>query len=409
MTSRIMDTYARLPLQLVRGEGCFVFADDGRKYLDFVAGIAVNALGHAHPAVTDAIAEQSSRLVHTSNLYRTEPQEQLATRLCELLQWPDGKVFFANSGAEANECALKLVRKWSLLEFGPGRLKTIAALGSFHGRTFATLAATGQPQKWAPFMPLPEGFVHIAYDSKAAITAAASAADVSSILLEPVQGEAGVVVPSQDYLSYVSRLSDDNGLALILDEVQTGIGRTGNWFAFQENVPVHLERPFDLDRAPSHAVPGIVTLAKALGNGLPIGACVARGPWAETFRPGDHATTMGGGPVVCAAALAVLETIESEGLVDSARLVGDYLLSGLRQMAGRHGAIEQVRGKGLLLGIELTGDFSADIVVDCLKSGLLVNNVTPAVIRLSPPLIVGREECDTALAVLDQVFAGRHE
>jgi len=385
-----MDTYRRQPLRLIRGKGCFVFDDEGREYLDLVAGVAVNALGHAHPAVSEAIAVQASKLVHTSNLYRTEPQEELADRLCGLLEWPDGKVFFANSGAEANECALKLVRKWSLSEFGPTRIKTVAALGSFHGRTFATLAATGQPKKWAPFMPLPEGFVHVAYNDLPAISAAAIAEDVSSILLEPVQGEAGVVVPSQTYLGNAARLAKDNGLALILDEVQTGIGRTGNWFAFQQ----------------SDAIPGIITLAKALGNGLPIGACVARGPWATTFEPGDHATTMGGGPVVCAAALAVVETIEKEGLVDNARLMGEYLLSGLKNMAGRHEMIHQVRGKGLLLGIELAGDFAGNIVIDCLKSGLLVNDVTSSVVRLSPPLIVNREECDTALGILEQVLAG---
>jgi predicted acetylornithine/succinylornithine family transaminase len=385
--TRVMPTYRRLPVTFVRGEGVHLYDDRGKRYLDFMAGVAVNALGHAHPAVTEAVARQSSLLVHTSNLFYTEPMAQLADRLAKLLGWPDGRAFFANSGAEANECAIKLVRRWAGSRFGPDRYHTIAALGAFHGRTLETLAATGQPAKWKPFSPLPPGFTHVAYDDSAAIERAITGRE-SSVLLEPVQGEAGVVVPSDDYLPAVRQICSRHDLAFIADEVQTGLGRTGEWFGFQL----------------TGAIPDVITLAKALGNGLPIGACVARGELAEAFRPGDHATTVGGGPVVCAAALAVLETMEKDALIANSRAVGAYLKSKLERLALHHELVGSVRGRGLLLAMELKGDAAGTVVRAALDRGLLVNDVTPSAVRLCPPLTVDRAQCDEAVEILDVVL-----
>ncbi|MEX0789692.1 MAG: acetylornithine transaminase [Actinomycetota bacterium] len=390
--ARTMPTYKRLPVTLVRGEGMRLYDDSGRDYLDFVAGIAVNSLGHSHPAVVSAIAEQSSKLIHTSNLYYTGPMAELAGRLCDLVGWDDGRVFFANSGAEANECALKLVRRWAGDRYGPGRYGTIAAFGAFHGRTIQTLAATGQPAKWKPFLPLPAGFTHVEYDHPGALEDAVTGAE-SSILLEPIQGEAGVVVPSDDYLPFARTLCDEHNMALIFDEVQTGIGRTGEMFGFQH----------------SGAAPDVITLAKALGNGLPVGACIARGEFAEAFQAGDHATTMGGNPLVCAVALAVLDTIESEGLVANSRQMGAYLKEGLEKLANRHAGVTEVRGRGLLLALQLDTECASDAVLACLERGLLVNNVSPSALRLCPPLILTRADCDEAVGILDAVLAGIRE
>lgn len=383
----VMPTYRRLPVTFVRGEGARLFDDQGGEYLDFVAGIAVTALGHAHPAVTEAVAKQAARLVHTSNLYYTEPSGRLAEMLCSKLGWPDGKVFFANSGAEANECAIKLVRRWARENHGPQHFGLIAANGSFHGRTLATLAATGQPAKWEPFGPMPPGFTHVAYNDAGALEDALDGSH-SGVLLEPVQGEGGVVVPSGGYLGSVREICDAHGMAWVSDEVQTGLGRTGRWFGFEH----------------SGAVPDVVTLAKALGNGLPIGACVARGELAEAFQAGDHATTVGGGPVICAAALAVLQTIEEQDLVAHAAAVGAELKASLRELASRHDLIFGVRGEGLLLGLQLSDEVAADVVGKALAKGLLVNNVAPSVVRLCPPLIVERQQCETAVDILDEVF-----
>lgn len=380
---RLMDTYRRQPVKFVRGQGTRLYDEDGKEYLDFVAGVAVVALGHAHPKVTEAITRQAAELVHTSNLYATEPMIRLSEKLCEVLGWPDGKVFFANSGAEANECALKLVRKWS----APERFETIAAQGSFHGRTFETLAATGQPAKWKAFSPLPLGFVHVAYNDAPAIEAAITDKS-AAVFLEPVLGEGGVVVPADEYLDSVRKICDSHNLAFIDDEVQTGLGRCGSWFAFQE----------------SGAVPDVVTIAKALGNGLPIGACVSRGEFADVFSPGDHGSTMGGGPVVCAAALAVLSTIESDGLVLHAAETGEYLRRGLLTLSERNDLVTEVRGKGLLMGVQLVREVAADVVAAARERGLLVNDVLPAVLRLCPPLIVTQAECDRALEILDEVL-----
>jgi acetylornithine aminotransferase len=384
----VMPTYRRYPVTFARGKGFYLYDETGRPYLDFVAGVAVTALGHAHPAVTEAVARQAGRLVHTSNLYYTEPMAELAGRLAGLLGWPDGRVFFANSGAEANECALKLVRKAFRAE---ARFETVAAWGSFHGRTMQTLAATGQPAKWEAFRPLPPGFVHVPYDDAPAIGAAVSG-DSAAVLLEPVQGEGGVVVPGEGYLPEVRSICDDQGVALVLDEVQTGLGRTGEWFGFQAYG----------DRA----VPDVISLAKALGNGFPIGACVARGRYATAFGPGDHATTVGGGPVVCAAALAVLDTIERDGLVERARKVGDYLRQGLAGLVESHRLPVAVRGKGLLLALQLGADSARDIAMAALSQGLLINDVAPSVLRFCPPLTIGEAECDEALDILAKVLRG---
>ena len=386
--SRVMPTYRRKPVEFVRGQGMYLFDNEGKRFLDFVAGVAVTALGHAHPQISEAMSKQSAELVHTSNLYYTRPMAELAMRLTDLLGWSDGRVFFANSGAEANECAMKLVRRWAKERFGPDRYELIAALGSFHGRTFETLAATGQPAKWEPFSPLPPGFRHVPFDDAAALEAAVDDS-VSGVLLEPILGEGGVVVPKDDYLPTVRRICDDNGLALIMDEVQTGLGRTGRMFAFERQ----------------GAVPDVITLAKALGNGLPIGACAARGELAGAFSPGDHGTTMGGGPVVCSVALTVLDVIEKESLVENAAQVGSHLRAGLEELKRNHTVISEIRGLGLLLGIDLEQEVAAQVVSAAFEEGLLVNDVTPRVIRLCPPLIVSESECDAAVETLDRVFS----
>ncbi|MGH2704021.1 MAG: acetylornithine transaminase [Actinomycetota bacterium] len=384
----VMPTYRRYPVELVRGEGVWLEDAGGRRYLDFVAGVAVNALGHGHPAVSEAVARQIGLLVHTSNLYYTRPMAELAERLCALLGWEDGRVFFANSGAEANECAIKLVRRWSRDRFSPDRIETIAAYGSFHGRTLETLAATGQPAKWEPFEPLPPGFAHVPYDDAPALEAAVNER-TASVLLEPVLGEGGVVVPSPGYFPAVRAICDARRLAFVADEVQTGLGRTGEWFAFQ----------------PTGSVPDVVTLAKALGGGLPIGACVARGELAGAFHPGDHASTMGGGPVVCAAALAVLDVIENAGLVERARATGRRLRAGLEELAARHELCVGVRGAGLLLALGLNREVARDVVLRALERGLLVNDVTPSTLRLSPPLIVSDGDCQRAVEILDEALS----
>lgn len=383
----VMPTYRRYPVTFLRGKGLYLFDERGRPYLDFVAGIAVNALGHAHPEVTEAIARQAATLVHTSNLYYSEPMAHLADRLRRLLGWGDGRTFFCNSGAEANECALKLIRRWSRSRFGPERVETIAALGSFHGRTMQTLAATGQPAKWAPFSPVPPGFVHVPFGDAAALRVAVTGR-TSSVLLEPVQGEGGVVVPPDGYLQEVRAICDDLELAFAADEVQTALGRTGHWFGFQAD----------------GASPDVITLAKALGGGLPLGACVARGELGTAFSPGDHATTMGGGPVVCAAALAVLDVIERERLVERARTTGDHLRGRLAELAGRHPIVTEVRGRGLLLAIGLAREASREVAAAALEAGLLVSDVTPSAVRLCPPLVVSEQECDEAVRILEGVL-----
>ncbi|MGH2830685.1 MAG: acetylornithine transaminase [Actinomycetota bacterium] len=379
----VMHTYGRFPVAFVRGEGMYLYDAGGRRYLDFLAGIAVAGIGHAHPSVAKAVAEQAGLLVHVSNLFYTEPQALLAKRLHDLLGW--GKTFFCNSGAEANECALKLARRAT----GADRVEVVAALGSFDGRTVATLAATGQPAKHEAFAPLPAEFMHHVPLGDTAALQAAVGERTSAVLLEVVQGEGGINPADAEYLRDARGICDQHGALLIFDEVQTGLGRTGRWFAFQH----------------SGVTPDVITLAKSLGSGLPIGACIAREDVADSFRPGDHATTFGGGPVPCRAALAVLDVIEGEGLVQNAAEMGERLVAELRRATAGNPAVTDVRGLGLLVGMQLGGEWSKEAVDACLAEGLVVNNVTLSTIRLSPPLIAGPEHVDQAAETLGRVLA----
>ena len=373
--AHVIQTYGRAPVAFVRGEGTVLWDADGTRYLDFLSGLAVTSLGHAHPVVADALAEQARTLLHVSNLFGTEPGWQVAATLDRLLGG-GGKVFFANSGAEANECALKLARKWG----GRGRHVVVSALGSFHGRTLATLHATGQPQKHEAFQPLPEGFRHVVWNDLDALAAALDPT-VAAVLLEPVQGEGGVNPATAEYFAGVRRLCDERGLLFMVDEVQTGLGRTGRWFGHQ-----HLG-----------VVPDVVTMAKALGNGVPIGACWARAEVADVFEPGDHATTYGGQPLAAAAARAVLEVMEAEDVPTRATEAGAVLTTGLQKLPG----VADVRGLGLLVAAELVPGIDARrVAADALDKGLVVNAVTPSALRLAPSLLVTHEEIDRALWVL---------
>ncbi|MDQ1366841.1 MAG: acetylornithine/N-succinyldiaminopimelate aminotransferase, partial [Acidimicrobiaceae bacterium] len=329
MSDFLMHTYPPPPVTFVRGEGSYLWDDQGRRYLDFLSGLAVTSLGHAHPAVADAIAEQARTLLHVSNLYGSLPGHDVAATLDRLLGG-GGRVFFCNSGAEANECAIKLARKWG----GYGRFGVISAYGSFHGRTLATLHATGQPAKHEAFQPMPEGFRHVAWDDLDALEAAIDPS-VAAVLLEPLQGEGGVNPATPEYFQGVRAICDDRGLLFMVDEVQTGLGRTGDWFGFQ-GLGVR---------------PDVVTMAKALGNGMPIGACWATAEVADAFKPGDHATTYGGQPLATAAARATLAVMEAEDVPARARVAGERLQ---RALAGLPG-VQSVRGVGLLLAMELDG------------------------------------------------------
>jgi predicted acetylornithine/succinylornithine family transaminase len=356
---------------------------DGRRYLDFLSGLAVTALGHCHPVVTEAIAEQARTLVHVSNLFGNVVGPDVAATLDRLIgdgTPAGGRVFLANSGAEANECAIKLARRWA----GPGRFVVVSAYGSFHGRTLATLHATGQPTKHEPFQPLPEGFRHVAWDDLDDLERAVDGSVVAGVLLEPIQGEGGVNPSSPGFLAAVRRLCDERGALLMLDEIQTGLGRTGRWFAFQHE----------------GVVPDVVTVAKALGNGVPIGACWARGEVAEAFRPGDHGSTFGGQPLAAAAAKATLGVMEEADVPALAMAAGAQLRHGLADLPGVTG----VRGQGLLLAAELEAAVAKEVTARALAAGLVVNAVTDKAVRLAPPLLVSSEEIDEALAILRQVL-----
>ncbi|KXK60126.1 acetylornithine aminotransferase [Micromonospora rosaria] len=369
----MMDNYGTPPLALVSGSGAVVVDEAGREYVDLLGGIAVNALGHAHPAVVAAVSKQVATLGHVSNLYVAEPPVALAELLLALAGRP-GRVFFANSGAEANEAAFKLSRL-------TGRSHVVATEGGFHGRTMGALALTGQPAKADPFRPLPGEVTHVPYGDVAALEAAVTDA-TAMVILEPIQGENGVVVPPAGYLTSARRITARHGALLVLDEVQTGIGRTGHWFAHQaEGVE-----------------PDLVTLAKGLGGGLPIGACLAFGPAADLLRPGSHGTTFGGNPVSCAAALAVVSTIASEGLLDHVKRVGERLRRGIEALG--HPLVAEVRGAGLLLGVVLTGPASGAVTAALRTAGFLVNPVQPDVVRLAPPLILNTAQVDAFLTAL---------
>ena len=380
----VMQTYGRLPVAFVRGEGTILWDSEGRRYLDFLGGLAVTALGHAHPDVAEAIADQARVLLHVSNLYYNDLQPRLAAQLDRLLGG-GGRVFFGNSGAEANECAIKLARRHGQDHGGPKRHEVVAAYGSFHGRTLATLAATGQPQKHEPFQPLPPGFRHVPFGD---LDGLAGALDerACAVLLEPIQGEGGVQPAPPGYLEGVRRLCDEREALLIIDEVQTGLGRTGRWFGFEH----------------ADVRPDVVTLAKALGNGVPIGACWARAEVASALRAGEHASTFGGQPLAVRAALATLEVMERVDAPALAQRAGTRLTERL----GRLRAIAAVRGTGLLLAAELAeGINAAEVASRCLDAGLVVNAVTPSALRLAPSLLVSDDEIDEAAAILERVLA----
>ncbi len=375
----LMPTYPMPTVQFVRGKGTELWDREGRRYLDFLAGLAVVSLGHANTEVADAIAEQARTLVHVSNLYGTEPGAAVAQTLDRLLGG-GGQVFFCNSGAEANEAALKLARKWG----GHGKYQVISAYGSFHGRTLATLHATGQPQKHEPFQPLPEGFRHVAWDDLEALENAIDPS-VAAVLLEPVQGEGGVNPATTEYFQGVRALCDERGLLFMVDEVQTGLGRTGAWFGHQH----------------FGVIPDVVTMAKALGNGMPIGACWARRDVAAAFEPGDHATTFGGQPLATAAARAVLAAMERDDAPALAMKQGRRLMNALTTIDG----VEDVRGLGLLLAAELSDGIDArGVAATALEAGLVVNGVTPTALRLAPPLTVTDDEIDEAVVILAKVI-----
>lgn len=379
--SRLMNTYPPQPVTFVRGEGSRLWDETGKVYLDFLCGLAVTSIGHAHPAVADAICDQARTLLHVSNLFATLPQQEVAETLDRLVDAGGGKVFFCNSGAEANEAAIKLARRWA----GPGRHVVVSAYGSFHGRTLATLHATGQPTKHEPFQPLPEGFRHVAWQDTDALAAALDPT-VAAVLLEPVQGEGGVNPAGGEYFSDVRKLCDERGLLFMVDEVQTGLGRTGEWFGFQ-NYGV---------------LPDVVTIAKALGNGVPIGACWARDDVAAAFGPGDHATTFGGQPLAASAARAVLAVMELEDVPRRAKRAGSYLTSKLSGIDG----VREVRGVGLLIAAELEeGKRAGEVAAKALDLGLVVNAVTPSALRLAPSLLVTDAEIDEATGILAQAIS----
>jgi acetylornithine/N-succinyldiaminopimelate aminotransferase len=382
----LLPTYRRQPVTFVSGEGARLVDDAGRSYLDFLSGLAVTSLGHAHPAVTEAVATQARTLVHVSNLFYTEPQIALAEQLVGILGWPDGHSFFCNSGAEANEAALKLARRHGRSQHDD-KVRVVALDGGFHGRTLASLLATGNPAKHEPFQPLGDWVTHVPYDDPAALDAAVDD-DVCAVLLEVVQGEGGVRTVSDSVLRAARDACDRVGALLVIDEVQTGIGRLGAWFGWQQT-PV---------------VPDVVCLAKALANGLPIGAIVARGAAAEAFVAGDHATTFGGGPVVCAAATAVLDTIEREGLVERAEVLGQALTARLESLVAAHDLATGIRGRGLLQALVLDRPVAGDVRCAALSGGLVVNDVAPDAIRVAPPLIIDEHDLDEMHELLGRAF-----
>ncbi|MEY9963838.1 acetylornithine/N-succinyldiaminopimelate aminotransferase [Streptacidiphilus sp. MAP12-16] len=380
----LMNNFGTPRIPLVRGEGVHLWDADGKRYTDFLGGIAVNALGTAHPAIVEAVTRQIGTLGHISNFFLTEPTVRLAERLVALDGRPDGRVYFSNSGAEANEAAFKMGRL-------TGRTHMVSAVGGFHGRTMGALALTAQPAKQEPFLPLPGDVTHVPFGDVEALRAAVTT-DTALVMLEPVQGENGVVVPPADYLLAAREITRATGTLLVLDEIQTGIGRTGHWFAHQAFEGVD---------------PDIVTLAKGLGGGLPIGATLAFGDAANLLHPGHHGSTFSGNPVVCAAALAVLDTIESEGLLDHVAKVGERLRNGIEAIGDP--LVDHVRGTGLLLGIVLTRPVAPQVQAAAQRAGFLVNAAVPDAVRLAPPLILGERDADAFLAVLPGILRSVRE
>jgi predicted acetylornithine/succinylornithine family transaminase len=383
----IMNTYKRFPVVLVKGSGVKVWDVKGKEYLDFAAGIAVCSLGHSHPQVIAAVKEQIEKLTHVSNLYYTEPQIQLAKLLVDN-SFAD-KVFFCNSGAEANEAAIKLARKYAHENMGPDKFELITMKDSFHGRTMATITATGQEKFQFGFTPLLEGFTYVPFNDLQALEKAISA-KTCGVMLEPIQGEGGVNIPDEKYLASVREICDRYGILLIVDEVQAGMGRTGKLFAYEH----------------SGIKPDIMTLAKALGNGFPIGAMLATDKISKAFVPGNHASTFGGNPLATAAANATVKTILQEGILEHCRKMGDYFLLQLKKLQQKHKIIKDVRGTGLMLAAQLNIE-SSDIVNECLRRGLLIISAGSKTLRFVPPLIITTGDIDQAMGVLDEVMEGK--
>lgn len=379
MSSAIMSTYKRLPVSFVRGKGAWLESSTGEQYLDALSGIAVCGLGHAHPRVAAALADQSTRLIHTSNLYGIPHQETLANKLCALSRLD--QVFFSNSGAEANEAAIKLARRFGHAA-GKTRPEIIVAENAFHGRTLAALAATGNVKAQEGFGPMPEGFVRVPYNDVAAVAAAGSD-QTAAVFVEPIQGEGGIVVPNDDYLNKLRQLCDERGWLLMMDEVQSGVGRTGQWFAHQH----------------AGIKPDVVTLAKALANGVPIGACIAGGPAADVLGPGSHGSTFGGNPLSCAAGLAVCDVIAEDHLTERAALLGKRLRDGFAEGLQNAEQVREIRGCGLMIGIELSKP-CAELVTQALEAHLLINVTAGSVVRLLPPLILTDAEADQIVSTL---------
>ena len=382
----MFQTYARFPITLIRGKGCRVWDEEGKEYLDFVGGIAVCSLGHSSPLVSKALEHQSKELVHVSNLYYTRPQMELARLLVEN-SFAD-RAFFCNSGAEANEAAIKLARRYANETYGSQRHMIISMEGSFHGRTMATLSATGQEKIKTGYNPLLEGFTFVPFNDLKGIEKALDDS-VCAVMLEPIQGEGGVVLPDPDYLKGVKALCRDRGALLIFDEVQVGMGRTGKLFAHEHY----------------GVIPDIVTLAKALGNGLPIGAMLAVEALNKAFGPGSHATTFGGTPLVTAVSKAVLTSLLEDGWIEHCRVVGDYFKERLEEFVQKYDFIKEVRGKGLILGVEMTRP-GAPVVTALMEKGFLINCTQETVLRFVPPLIVEKEEVDLLVETLDTIFRG---
>ena len=378
-----MNTFERIPLTLVRGQGARVWDEDGREYLDFVGGWAVNSLGHCHPAVTEAVTKQVHTLIHTSNSFYTVPQ----IRLAELLVQNSclDEVFFCNSGTEANEGAVKLARRYGKLHLN-GAYEVITTMGSFHGRTLAMVAASGQPKHQQPYLPLPAGFINVEYNNIGAIKGATTS-QTCAVILEPMQGEGGVNLPSDDYLPAVRAWCDQAGILLILDEIQTGLGRTGTLFGYEQY----------------GITPDIMTLAKGLASGIPIGAILAKDR-ASVFTPGEHGSTFGGNPLACAAGYATLKFIIDSDIPGNAMKMGQRFIAGLESLRQKFQFITAVRGRGLLVAMEFNSDIAQPVLMACVDRGLLVNRLKPNALRFMPPLIIGNEEVDEALGILDKAL-----
>ncbi len=377
----VIANYGRLPRVIVKGDGCYIYDADGNEILDMFPGWAVSGIGHCHPKVVQAIQAQAQKLLHMDNTFYMEQQGQIAQLLSERAF--GGKSFFCNSGAEANEAAMKLAR----IHTAEGKYKFITALGSFHGRTFATVTATAQPSKHKGFLPMLPGFTYVPFNDIEALKKAFTD-EVAAVMIEPIQGEGGINIACAEYMQTIRQLCDENGAVMILDEVQTGMGRTGKWFGYQH---------YDVE-------PDIISLAKALGGGVSIGAIMAKSDVAESFVPGTHASTFGGNPLACAAAIAVVEAIEEDNLLENADKMGKYTTEKLEQLKQKHSIIDHVRGKGLMIGIQLN-QAGADIVSKCLEKGLRINCTQENVLRFMPAMIVTENEIDKAVEILDGVLS----